>query len=249
MLDCTPLCPCCGLAGGCRNWLHEISGRIKYPGWKQVSSFKGGSTRKWGGHGLTKSSSSHWAAQQEEITKQETSAGSDQLFCSLTSKWSLPGMIFHFLPVSPAYLWESDFTVILGRWTSLFLLLHTPLCCCQTLSPLPAHWSSPKQREWSVRKPRDLSDSASFGLSINWETNVISPPLPIDWACVCRSGIWSWIFQWLGKSLILKRRFVGRCGIKGIGSRYPYNESEERGDSLSNASSLLQTPFKGGQSS
>lgn len=135
---------------------------------------------------LTKSSSSHWAVQQEEITKQETSAGSDQLFCSLTSKWSLPGvMIFHFLPVSAAYLWESDFTVIFGRWTSLFLLLHTPLCCCQTLSPLPACWSSPKQREWSVRKPRDLSDSASFGLSLKRETNVISPSTPYQWGpCV-----------------------------------------------------------------
>lgn len=73
------------------------------------------------------------------------------------------------------------------------------------------------------------------------------PPLPIDWARACRSGIWSWIFQWLGKSLILKRRFVGRCGIKGIGSPCPYGESQERGDSLSSASSFLQTPFKGGQ--
>ena len=138
-----------------------------------------------GGHGLTKSSSSHWAAQQEEITRQETSAGSDQLFCSLTNKWSLPGMmIFHFLPVSPAYLSESDFIVILGRWTTLFLLMHAPLCCCQMLSPLPACWSSPKQREWSVRKPRDLSDSASFGLSINWETNAIAPSTPY-WLGLC----------------------------------------------------------------
>lgn len=52
------------------------------------------------------------------------------------------------------------------------------------------------------------------------------PPLPIDWACACRSGIWNWIFQWLGKSLILKRRFAKRCGIKGIGSQSPYNGSQ-----------------------
>lgn len=179
MLDCTPLCPRCGLSGDCRNQLHQLSGMIKYLGWKRRSSFKGHSMQKWGSHGLTKSSSSHWAAQQEVITKWETSAGRDRCFCSLSSKWSLPGLtIFHFLPVSPAYLWESDFTVISGRWTSLFLLLQAPLCSCQTLSPLPACWSSPKQREWSVRKPRDLSDSASFGLLINWETNVISPSTP-----------------------------------------------------------------------
>lgn len=70
------------------------------------------------------------------------------------------------------------FTVISGRWTALFLLLQAPLCCCQMLSPLPSCWSSPKQREWSVWKPRDLFDSASFGLSINSETNVISPCTP-----------------------------------------------------------------------
>lgn len=52
------------------------------------------------------------------------------------------------------------------------------------------------------------------------------PPLPIDWACACRSGIWNWIFQWLGKSLILKRRFARRCGIKGIGSWSPYNGNQ-----------------------
>lgn len=179
VLGCAPPSPCRGLAGGRRSPLHQLAGRIKYLGWKRVISVKGGRVRKRGGHGLTKSPSSHWAAQQEEITEEETSAGSDRRFCSPSSKWSLPGaMIFHFLPVSPAYLWESDFTVILGRWTSLFLLLHAPLCCCQMLSPLPACWSSPKRREWSVRKPRDLSDSASFGLSINWETNVISPSTP-----------------------------------------------------------------------
>lgn len=52
------------------------------------------------------------------------------------------------------------------------------------------------------------------------------PPLPIDWAYVCRSGIWNWIFQWLGKNLILKRRFARRCGIKGIGFQSPYNGSQ-----------------------
>lgn len=58
-----------------------------------------------GSHGLTKSSPSHWAAQQEVITKWETSAGSERPSCSLSSKWSLPGLtIFHFLPVSPACL-------------------------------------------------------------------------------------------------------------------------------------------------
>lgn len=84
-------------------------------------------------------------------------------------------------------------------------------------SPLPTCWSSPKQREWSVRKQRNLSDS-----SFIWSFS----PLRIDLAYACRSGIWNWIFQWLGKNLILKRRFARRCGIKGIGFQSPYNGSQ-----------------------
>lgn len=75
------------------------------------------------------------------------------------------------------------------------------------------------------------------------------PPLPIDWAHECRSGIWSWIFQWLGKSLILKKRFIGRCREEGLGSLFPYGGSQQRGDSLNSSGSPLQMPFKGGQSS
>lgn len=46
---------------------------------------------------------------------------------------------------------------------------------------------------------------------------------------MCRSGIWSCIFQWLGKSLVVKRRIVGRCREKGLGSLLPCGESQERG--------------------
>lgn len=178
------LCRCCGLAGGCRNRLHQLCDRVKYPGWKWVSSSKGGSIWKGRGHGLTKSSS-HWAAQQEEITQQETSASSNQLFCSLTSKWSLPGMmIFHFLPVSPAYLWESDFTAIFEGGLPYFFscTLLFAVAKCHLLSQ---HAGAPQSKGSGVWGNKGIClIQVSFGLSVNWEINEMSPSTPY-WLGLC----------------------------------------------------------------
>lgn len=122
---------------------------------------------------------------------------------------------FSFLNLASISLWSRIYSNFWEQDFPISPLVHASLI----LSPSPADWCTPKLREWSVSKSKDLSESASvffFFSFLSTEKQVWYPPVrPCHRASNYRSITWS--LQWLGINVLESplRRYVGRCGLLG----------------------------------
>lgn len=122
-----PLCSCSGLAGGCRNPLHQLCDRVRYPGWKRVSSSKGAAYGRRKAMGWLNHPPTGQLNRKREHNSRHLPAVTSFSALWLANRTFLAQFFSPFLPFSPAYLW--------------FYVFHSNFWEVDLPIPSPAHFS------------------------------------------------------------------------------------------------------------
>lgn len=178
---CVPLLwPC----RGCRNHLHQLCDRVKYPGWKRVSSSKGaaygnGEAMGWLNHppiGQLNRKRGHNRRHLPAVTSFSAPWLANRAFLawqfSTSSQFHQPSfecrILQQFSGGGLAYFFSSTLLFAVAK-------CHLP----------SQHVGAPQSKGSGVWGNKGIClIQVSFGLSINWEINVMSPSTPY-WLGLC----------------------------------------------------------------
>lgn len=169
---------------GCRNCLHQLCDRVKYPGWKPVSSSKGAAYGSGEAMGWLNHPHIGQLNRQREHNRKCLPA-----VTSFSAPWlANRTLLAWFLPLPPIFTSLSLILWIL-QWflgSGLAYFFSCTLLFAVAKCHLPSqHIGGPQSKGSGVWGNKEIClIQVSFGLSINWEINVMSPSTPY-WLGLC----------------------------------------------------------------